>query len=832
MSASTRSRSSIRVVRAALALLLAGTLRAEQTLPVFLADNHAETFGWITRVFDPDDSYQLVLVDAHTDASAAERSEEIREQLRRVPSPEARAARVEEWRKSGRIQAFNWIEPLMPRPLDRVVWFSLKPSAPDGLVGSTAEAVESLDGRLEVEPRSSGSFEGRWTTVDAAGFQSWDPHGRKVILTIDLDAFAGMNAESRNRGFEAVWQRAMDWPGLAGVAFCVSRPWLTSDEEADTLVTMASNAVLRTRGATLEIDASIDNRPDSSALSQQSAEALPRWDARKISPSVRERWHQLGARLHITDRNREWEQIHSEGPRITPDHGEADCDEVWRFSSTDQPVLRVNAPEDASGKVRWFLLEPARKAYDLWPETGLGKSFSASPARWIYETRRSLSESADFSLATERWKPAGFGRVRIQAEVETPRGWLPTPVIDIRFTEGDGFHAALSECFGMPYAFGIAGVADDGLSGVETGWGSDCSNFLIHAWRRCGTRIPWGDPGRLRTYLATKAEHLSIADRTPITPEEIKRGIAIDFGQHVAALWEDRDPIGVLNGEDLVAHHLGGLPEVVKLADLAKDRPEFALRVPREPRNTIRIKVAGDVVLTGDERVLIPGFEKSGADLFLANLEGVPSLEDPETAPRYDFRFASDRLPWLKAQGVDAVSLANNHAGDAGRGGLIEALAALQSNRIGVCGAGRNAEEACRPWRIERNGAKLAVFGVSLVDALTAKIDQAGVACLPDHRVLLEHEIHSAIANQEKAIVLIHGGDEYHSAVNDEQRRWARWLANLGVSVIAGSHPHVIQREEVFAGARVVYSLGNAVYPKVLKGADSGAVRTFPVDVP
>lgn len=796
---------------------------------MFLTDNHAETFGWITRTFDPDDSHQLVLVDAHTDASAAERSEEIREQLRRVPSLEARSARVEEWRKTGRIQAYNWIEPLMPRPLDHVVWFSLKPSTADELVRSTSEAIESLDGRLEVEPRSSGSFEGRWTTVDAVGFQSWDPHGRKVILSIDFDAFAGMDVDSRNRGFESIWQRTMDLPGLAGVAFCVSRPWLASDDEADALVAMASDAVLRTRGATLEIDASIDDRPDSSALSRQTTKPLPRWDAAKVSPSVRERWHQLGDRLHLTDRKRPWQPIESDGPRIAPVQGEADCDEVWRFPLTDRPVLRVNAPEGASGRVRWFSLEPARAAYDLWPETGLGKSFSSSPARWIYETRRSLGETADFSLAAERWKPAGFGRARIVAEVETPRGWLPTPVIDVRFTEGRGFRAALSECFGMPYVFGVAGVAEGDLSGVESGWGSDCSNFLIHAWRRNGQRIPWGDPGRLRTFLTSKAEHLKPSDSTPITPDEIEQGLVIDFGEHVAALWEDRDPVGRLGGNDLVAHHLGGFPEILELAALAKGRPDFALRTPRSPEASASVSFAGDVVLAGKERVVIPDFGRNDADLFLVNLEGVPSLKQPEQTPRYDFRFPQERLAWLMEKGVDAVSLANNHAGDAGREGLVEAMAALRARGVGFCGAGNHAAAACGPWRTEKRGAKIAVFGISLVDALAATDKQPGVAKLPEQKNLLGNAIREAVSRGEKVIVLLHAGDEYQRAVNEDQRRWSRWLANQGVSVIVGSHPHVVQREEIFAGTRIVHSLGNAVYPKSLKGADSGKVAEFSI---
>ncbi len=48
-----------------------------------------------------------------------------------------------------------------------------------------------------------------------------------------------------------------------------------------------------------------------------------------------------------------------------------------------------------------------------------------------------------------------------------------------------------------------------------------------------------------------------------------------------------------------------------------------------------------------------------------------------------------------------------------------------------------------------------------------------------------------------------------------------------GSKLIVGAHPHVVQREERHGGAVIVHSLGNAVCPMALKGAASGAVRSF-----
>ncbi|WP_348223677.1 CapA family protein [Luteolibacter sp.] len=822
-----------RFVRSLLAaVVLSVPVHAGQELPVFIADNHAETAGWITRNFDLDEPHVLVLVDAHSDASPAERSEEIREEMRRVPSEREREIRVENWRKNGRVQVFNWIESLMPRPLDRVLWLAAPVLANKEREVKNLEATDSLDGRLEVEPRSAGSFAGRWDTCDLNGFREWQPGARKIILAIDLDFFAGMKPKDRTANFEAIWERAMDWPGLAGVAFAVSRPWLTDDAEADALVALAIDAVRHTRGARMEMDASLDDRPDASLKAAELKKQIPRWELAKASPGTRMKLCELGETLTIKDRNGVWlpslwqEEFGTSG--IVPVSGEIDSDGVWRFPLGKEPVLRAEATQDATGRTRWFLLEPAREAYDLLPETGLGKSFSKSPARWIYEKRRSLGETTDFQLDPATWRRATGGRFLIEAEIETPRGWLPAACIELRIRTAEGFRGSVSECGGMPYVFGIAGVTAGDLSGVETGWGSDCANLFIHSWRRNGIALTWGDPGRLRAQLATQAENVRLADGVKITTTGIERGIVIDFGQHVAAVWQDREPLGVLDGNDLVVHHLGGFPEIIELAKLAETRPVFSLRVPLSPP-TCRIAFAGDVALAGEDREVIEGFGKGDADAFVANLEGIPSMQGPDGKPRYDFRFSPDRLGWLKSQGVDAVSLANNHAADAGADGIVEGIKALENAGMACFGAGKNEVEACRPWRMERKGVKMAVFGICYFETGAAGPNHAGVAVLPLHREILEQEIQMARAAGERVIVMVHGGNEYDPRVDDDQRHWARWLAARGVALVVGAHPHVIQREEIHGGAVILHSLGNAIYPRGLKGADSGVIRVMEI---
>jgi hypothetical protein len=439
-----------------------------------------------------------------------------------------------------------------------------------------------------------------------------------------------------------------------------------------------------------------------------------------------------------------------------------------------------------------------------------------------------LGETTDFQLAPAAWRRATGGRFLIEAEIETPHGWLPVPSVELRVRTAEGFRGSVSECGGMPYVFGIAGVTAGDLSGVESGWGSDCANLFIHAWRRNGISLNWGDPGRLRSQLVTKAENVRLSDGVKITQDEIECGIAIDFGKHVAAIWQDREPLGVLGGNDRVMHHLGRFPEIVDLAELAEIRPVFSLRVPHS-RATCRIAFSGDVVLAGEDRRVIEGFGRGDADCFVVNLEGIASAREPAGKPRYDFRFPPERLDGLKSHGVNAVSLANNHAADAGELGIIEGMAALKQAGIACFGAGKNQDEACQPWRMERRGVRMAVFGISYFETGAAGPGHPGVAVLPLHCEILKRELEKARAAGERMIVLVHGGNEYDHRVNDEQRRWALWLVARGVSQIVGSHPHVIQREERHGGAVILHSLGNAVYPRELQGADSGMVRVLEI---
>lgn len=819
-------------------------------LPVFVADNHADSLAFLAERLDLEEPHVLVLVDAHSDATAASRSDELRRGLRRVISGEERRARVDSWRQSGRLQAYNWIEPLMPRPLERVVWIAAPKLHELEKRRLATEARESLDGRMEFEARASGSLAARWTVTDSSGMGRLFPLPIPVVLSLDLDYFTLLPEHEAAQEMELIWAEALRWPLLRAVTVAISRPWQKDDAQAARLLSEFLKLAGDSRGARLSIEHRTRvGEPDDSLRARELAERglpVPRWQWKDTPALVAARLALMDGRIDVWSEDAEWAELKKQwrhaltSARLEVESAQQGLDGAWRLdkSGLGDAVARVKGQvETADGAVRWWRLEPRAVSYHLLPGNDLGKGFSGETSPWVAERRVFLCETFDAALAPGRWRQAleaggGTGRLRLAAEIETGAGWMPLPVLELRVSEGRGFHAALSEQVGMPYVFGIGLAADGKMTGAETGWGNDCANFLVQAWRRQGWSLPWCSPGQLRPFLEVVHERVPAGRLGPVAlpAGAAEQGVVIDLGEHMAALWEDREPLGMLNREDLIIHHLGGIPAVLPFGDLLATYPHAAIL--RRPASAPFLAFGGDVVLAhvSEAEVSLAFAEKPPASAWIVNLEGIPSLLDPPTGyqPRFDFRFDPERLRWLAGQGVTAVCLANNHALDAGRDGLREGLAALSAVGLQVFGAGETLEAALTPARLERESQSVSLFGAVCLPWMMAADDQPGVCVLPEHGALLAKAMRREKASGRTVIVMAHWGEEYQSQTSGEQRRWARWLVENGAGAVIGCHPHVAQAADALHGLPVWFSLGNLVFPKHLNRLGSHRWAVWP----
>jgi poly-gamma-glutamate capsule biosynthesis protein CapA/YwtB (metallophosphatase superfamily) len=189
------------------------------------------------------------------------------------------------------------------------------------------------------------------------------------------------------------------------------------------------------------------------------------------------------------------------------------------------------------------------------------------------------------------------------------------------------------------------------------------------------------------------------------------------------------------------------------------------------------------------------------ADLALANLES-PLSSRPLLGPGYDLRGPGAAADALSAAGLDLVSLANNHALDAGQGGLSDTRAALQAAGVGWIGP--QAQVVLR----QIQGQRLAFLAFEDVNA-------------PLDLVQVGQAVKEARRQADWVIVSMHWGGEYRPAPDVRQEQLAQALADAGADVVWGQHPHVLQRLDWVQGAGrprptlVIYSLGNALFDQV-----------------
>lgn len=171
----------------------------------------------------------------------------------------------------------------------------------------------------------------------------------------------------------------------------------------------------------------------------------------------------------------------------------------------------------------------------------------------------------------------------------------------------------------------------------------------------------------------------------------------------------------------------------------------------------------------------------------------------------------------LKQEGIDAVTLGNNHLMDFEEAGLKETIKQFQASDIKTMGAGENAKDAEKPLVQVINGKRVVYFSAywyrhsmhRKFNFYATEIDP-GVACLSGglvEQIRAEKEKHP----ESKVIVFAHWGVDF-KAVNQLQRRYAHVLVNAGADLILGHGAHMMQEIEKINGALVVYSLGNGIF--------------------
>ena len=207
-------------------------------------------------------------------------------------------------------------------------------------------------------------------------------------------------------------------------------------------------------------------------------------------------------------------------------------------------------------------------------------------------------------------------------------------------------------------------------------------------------------------------------------------------------------------------------------------------------------------------------------DLMIGNLEGSITYSNTKTPKSYNFKFDKNVLPILKEAGFDYFSITNNHIYDYGEPGFRDTLNFLKEADIPTSGAGLTKTEASEYTEFIFNNNIFRVLSFGAYPQEKNGWDGRTMAQVSDTRpgILFESELTmKAVKNMTSSssfdIVMIHGGKEWSSVPNENQKNIYRSYIDAGVDIIFGSHPHVLQGMEEWKGKLIAYSLGNFIFP-------------------
>ena len=191
----------------------------------------------------------------------------------------------------------------------------------------------------------------------------------------------------------------------------------------------------------------------------------------------------------------------------------------------------------------------------------------------------------------------------------------------------------------------------------------------------------------------------------------------------------------------------------------------------------------------------------------------------------------------LKGAGFDMLLTANNHADDTSLVGYKRTLNVVREKGLDTLGTYLSADE--QKWTIEEvNGIKIGMVCYTYSDGFSRngypllnynEVGENGILNyftydkLPEFYTQLQGYLDEMkAAGAEATVVYLHWGEEYKwktgEGPNANQTAMAQKLCDMGVDVIVGGHPHVVQPVDLLQSGTdaehktiVLYSMGNAV---------------------
>ena len=171
--------------------------------------------------------------------------------------------------------------------------------------------------------------------------------------------------------------------------------------------------------------------------------------------------------------------------------------------------------------------------------------------------------------------------------------------------------------------------------------------------------------------------------------------------------------------------------------------------------------------------------------------------------------------------GFNLVSLATNHTMDRGETGVINSVNYWKSKKDVAVYSGQWISQEERDYETaqiyEKNGIKYAFFSYTTwTNGLNTPKGKEYLNNVYSDEVAYA-DISRVRDMVDVVMVAMHWGTEYSHGVSAEQTKIANYLSSIGVDLIIGAHPHVVEPVEYINNGKtfVIYSLGNVISAQI-----------------
>ena len=165
----------------------------------------------------------------------------------------------------------------------------------------------------------------------------------------------------------------------------------------------------------------------------------------------------------------------------------------------------------------------------------------------------------------------------------------------------------------------------------------------------------------------------------------------------------------------------------------------------------------------------------------------------------------------MRDAGFNTISLASNHSLDKGEKGILNTVKYFKTTDTLYSGM-NDSEEMRNNFIIkEKNNITYTMLSyTTITNGLQVPSGKSYLLNLYD-KEQVKKDIEAVRDKVDVLIVAMHWGTEYINMPNEEEKEIAEYLSSLGVDIVIGNHPHILQPITKIGDSIVMYSLGNFI---------------------